>query len=80
MKIVPIFIGQSDDSQEIVHRISINTKPEFFDGSLKYFWCVLGHDTTGKRKEYNCGHGWADSVADAAKAAERYYKERVEQQ
>lgn len=53
-------------------RLSIIPEPEVIGGKPMYFWSVLRLVET---KEFvNCGHGWAESIAQAAIDAEKMYK------
>lgn len=55
----------------VIYRISIQTTPESIQGSPMYFWCVFGQHGD---HEVNCGHGWADSILQAAKDAQHHYQ------
>lgn len=61
----------------MIYRISINTQPEIFQETPMYFWCILGQEKT---HEVNCGHGWANSIIDAALEAQQHYKTKISQQ
>lgn len=53
-----------------MHEISIQIEPEVFNGKPMYFWCIFG--VSGENR-YNCGHGWSESIAQAAIDAKDYY-------
>lgn len=53
-----------------MYEISINTQPEVFNNKPMYFWCVFG--VSGENR-FNCGHGWSESIVQAAKDAEVHY-------
>ena len=57
-----------------MYEISVLTEPEIFNGKPKFFWCIFGID--GEIR-HNCGHGWSDSISEAAEDAEKYYQEVV---
>lgn len=53
-------------------RLSIIPEPEIIGGKPIYFWSVLRLVET---KEFvNCGHGWAESITQAAIDANEMYK------
>lgn len=56
----------------MIYRISINTHAEILRGTPMYFWCILGQE---KNYEVNCGHGWANSITEAAKEAHHFFLE-----
>lgn len=53
-------------------RLSIVPEPEIFNGKPMYFWSVLRWVETNEF--VNLGHGWADSIAQAAIDASKMYK------
>lgn len=57
-----------------MYEITINTTPEVFNDVPMYFWCIFG--VSGENR-YNCGHGWSDSIENAAKEANEYYNKNV---
>lgn len=65
-----------ENSSNIIYRTSINLTPEYFNNTPMYFWCI-----TGSRDniffEFNCGHGWSDSVESAAKSANDYFNRKL---
>lgn len=58
-----------------MYRISIIPEPEVFNGKSMYFWCVLRQVET---KEFvNCGHGYSESIEQAATDANNMYKQII---
>lgn len=53
-------------------RIDIYPAPEMRGDKAMYFWCVICQ--CSDNAESSCGHGWSESIAQAAIDAEKYYK------
>lgn len=57
-----------------MYTINIIPEPEIFNGKPMYFWSIMGE--SGENK-FNCGHGWSESIPQAAKDADDYYRNVV---
>lgn len=54
------------------YNIEIKLKPEIFGMKPAFFWCITKNKNDNAS---NCGHGWSQSVEEAAKEAYQYYVE-----
>ena len=50
-----------------MYSINILPDPEIFNGKPMYFWMI-------ERNGCNCGHGWSESIPNAAEDANKYYE------
>lgn len=57
------------------YTIEIKLEPENFNNKPHYFWCIIKQNEQNILS--NCGHGWAESIVQAAEAAEKYYMNNI---
>lgn len=54
-----------------MYEINILPEPEIFNNKPMYFWSIMGR--SGENR-FNCGHGWSESIVQAAEDADEYYQ------